>query len=231
MQRIAMAMAIMILSFSALPIVEASIQINVFNDAYIDDYDQLPTINGIPDQITNNQALFIGNGTLSSGNALEARGIMTFDIAPYSLSSLSSATLSFYGMGNAGQNLSLYIYGGDGLVTLSDYNTSASYINDLAMPIGSVDLVTIDITSDLQSYFFNVNDYAEFRIQSNYTGRFVDAEIKTGEATFPFSIPPGQIGPYLTLDFNNSPTNAVPEPATILLFGCGALGLIRRKLK
>ncbi len=215
--------------------------VDVHRDGYVEDFnrDQAVPLDGVPDAILDTNALIAGQGEFfDEFNAFrfDDRAIMTFDISPYSGLSLSSATLTGYGTrgDNSGSfdpiTGKFYLYGGDGLVGLDDFDSSATFLGDksFAADPQSFDpkLFELDVTSHLQGLLDDPTaHFAEFRVESDSPSIFINA----GETDGTYSVDTRWPGPKLALTFNQ--VAAVPEPSTLLLLsvGTGLAALLRRK--
>lgn len=215
--------------------------VDVFRDGYIEDFTRDKNVppDGVPDRLSDTNALLAGRGEFfDEFNAfnVESRAIMTFDVASFAGMQLSSAYLLGYGtrVDSTGSfdpiTGDFYLYSGDGLVGLDDYNAAADPVGSrsfAADPQGfDLALFEVDVKSSLQTLLNNSNSFAEFRVQSASPTVFINAG-ETGPASG-FSTDPRWPGPKLALEFEVNP--AVPEPATVFLLGGGlAAMMLRRK--
>jgi hypothetical protein len=223
---------------------QAFIDVNVKQDGYIDDFtkSQIDPPDGIPDRVSDTNALLAGRGEFfDQFNAfnVDSRAIVTFDLSSYAGLNLSSAYLTGFGtrVDNKGSldpiTGQFYLYSGDGLVGLDDFNAPAVLVgtNSFQADPQGFDLkpFQLDVTSSLQSLLDNGNPFAEFRVQSADPTVFINAGETAPDSGF--SKDPRWEGPKLQLAFNTNPV--VPEPATLLLLGGGwaALAIRQRRKK
>ena len=233
---LAVFIALFCYSFSA-----EAVFVDVFKDGYIDDFtrDQSTPPDGVPDRISDTNALLAGRGEFfDQFNAfnVDSRAIMTFDVSAYAGQNLLSAYLTGYGT-RADTKGSLdpitgdfYIYSGDGLVGLDDFNASASLVGSKSFASKSpfdLDPFQLDVTSSLQSFLNGSSSFAEFRVQSASPTVFINAG-ETDPASG-FSTDPRFPGPKLELAFDQR--SPVPEPATLFLLGGGLAAMRLRKRK
>ena len=215
--------------------------VDVHRDGYVEDFslDQAVPLDGTADAILDTNALIAGQGEFFdefNSFRFDDRAIMTFDIDAYSGQTLTSAYLTGYGtrVDNQGSfdpiTGRFYLYSGDGLLGLDDFDSAAAFLGDesfAADPQGfDLELFELDVTSHLQNL---LNDptahFAEFRVESDSPSVFINA----GETDGTHSVDPRWPGPKLALNFE--PVAAVPEPSSLLLlsFGTGLMAFLRRK--
>ena len=205
--------------------------LGVLEDAYINDFDNAATRDGIPNEIRNTNALLAGSGILSDGKSIESRVIMTFDLNSYLGASLSKAELTGFGRrvdswsNNDPITVGFSQYVGDGEVTLEDYSRAATYLTDVSFPNSSnftdFSQFTIDVTPAVQHALDSHSRFLEFRAASNKLTGYITA----GEVPASFTPDIGRSGPQLKL------TTAAPEPCSMVLFstGLGVLLAARRR--
>ncbi|MCR4337028.1 MAG: PEP-CTERM sorting domain-containing protein [Candidatus Omnitrophica bacterium] len=234
----------MVLSASCLTSpAKAAISVDVYRDGYIEDFTRSQVVppDGIADRISDTNALLASRGEFfDQFNAfnVDSHAIMTFDVSFYSGQNLLSAFLTGYGtrVDNRGSldpiSGEFYLYSGDGLVGLDDFNVPGDFLGSRSFQMNSagfnLDPFQVDVTSSLQDLLDSSSSFAEFRVESESASVFINAG-ETDPSTF-FSVDTRWPGPRLVLEFDQSAT-AVPEPATILMLGGGLLGGFFRKRK
>jgi hypothetical protein len=204
--------------------------LDVLEDAYINDFDNAATRDGIPNEIRNTNALLAGSGILSDGKAIESRAIMTFDLNSVLGQSLSKAELTGFGRrvdawsNNEPITVEFSQYVGDGAVTMDDYSRTAAYLTGVSLPNSSnfsdYAKFTIDVTSAVGQALAANSRFLEFRAASSKLTGYITA----GEVPAGFTPDIGRSGPQLQL-------TTVPEPCSVLLFsvGCGVLMAARKR--
>ena len=184
---------------------------NVSADAYVEDFERSGVLDGIPDRISNTNALLAAKGIVDHGIALESRSVIIFDLRAYKKgTALKFASLSGQGARvdrYTGEpiNVKLFAYAGDGVVSLEDFNTPAVLVTEFSLPGSKVafqenfQLFEIDVTETIQKLLNQGAQFAEFRMHSEGLTAYVAA----GEVPpdFLHALP----GPQLSLFF--APTN------------------------
>lgn len=221
---------------------EAVVVLDVFTDAYIEDFAAGGTLDGVPDSIFDTNSLLAGKGLLSSGAAIESRPIIIFDLSPYAGLTLNSALLSGYG-GGVDHNFApetiaanFYTIAGDGVVTLADFDRPSTLLGSHTfdgVQLGTFPFelypFSLDVTPQVQTLLGQADPFAEFRVQSDELTLLMNA----GDAAAPSNIDPRFPGPRLSLTFADA-GSAVPEPGTFGLFLTGGAGFLaarwRRRL-
>lgn len=209
--------------------------LDVYKDAYIEDYTftLTPGPDGIPDRISDTNALLASRGEFFdeyNNFNVDSHIVMTFDISQYIGKTLSSAYLTGNGRRtdtwNSGETNPIsglfYIYAGDGLITLEDFNIPATYIGEQSFapdPNNNFHLsyFALDITPYLQSLLNDpLNSYAEIRVESASPTVYIQAGEFAGiDVLYP--------GPQLAL-------TVVPEPiSSVLMLLGGGMIFLRRK--
>lgn len=207
-------------------------------DAYIDDFETSGVLDGVPDRISDTNALLPGKGMLSGGKAIDSRSITVFDLRPYQGLALGSVTLTGYGrrvdkFDPAGITVNVYVYEGDGLISLGDFNASAVYAGQTTLPelrTGQNDFAwdkfqpfEIDVTESVRSLYQDGLEFLEFRWTSDDLSGYIEAgDAEWGEYA------PVNHGPRLNVV-------VTPEPLSgaLFLLGAGVLwaGRIKRRAR
>ncbi len=198
--------------------------INVLNDAYIDDYSTLGILDGIPDRIGNTNSLLPAKGILSNGAAIQSKAIMAFDLNQFLGKEVTEAYLTGYGRrvdawtNNDPILITFYHYADDGLVSLDDFTKSATYLNAVLLPNSGTFSeflhFSINVTPVIQATLQGSKRFLEFRAEADSLSGYITA----GEVPYPFSPDIDRTGPQLSI-------TAIPEPASLLLFGLGGIAL------
>ncbi len=225
---------------SATKTVTAATIVDVHKDGYLNDFTRSTIISpdGIADEIRDTNALLSSRGIFGNFN-VDSRIIMTFDILPYASKHLTSAFLTGYGtrVDTRGSldpiSGEFYLYSGDGLVGLNDFDLPATYlgiVNFQADPAGfNLSPFQLNVTSSLQHLLNNSDHYAEFRIKTNSPTIFINAG-EVDPSSF-FTVNTLYPGPKLALTL--SEPLVTPEPSFMVLFGIGSIFMgktfLRRK--
>jgi hypothetical protein len=224
---------------------EAFVLIDVYRDGYIDDisFNQDVPLDGIPDDVYDTNALLAGRGEFFdefNNFRFDARAVMTFDVGPYAGRRLQSTELRGFGFatGSAGTPVEglFYLYEGDGIVGLDDFDVPAdfagNYTFDRASDYTALSRHTfaVDVTAPLQTLLSEDAGYAEFRLEADRPEIYLSAG-ETREPLFPLDFQDDHIrhGPRLKLVFQE--TAAVPEPSTFILLSAGLAGCAFRRRK
>jgi hypothetical protein len=223
---------VLIIFLFVTPVWADAFTLDVLEDAYINDFDNAATRDGIPNEIRNTNALLAGSGILSDGGAIESRAIMVFDLNSVLGASLSKAELTGFGRrvdawsNNEPITVEFSQYVGDGAITLEDYSRAAASLTNVSLPNSSnfsdYANFTIDVTAAVRQALDTQSRFLEFRVASGKLTGYITA----GEVPAPFTQDIGRAGPQLRLTM-------VPEPCSVLLFtaGFGVLMAARKKRK
>ena len=149
------------------------------------------------------------------------RGIVEFNI--FGLTPVSSATLTLpitlNGLTSA-QNFLVLGYTGDGTISDSDYQISASTITNFNVIVGQTGVINVDVTSFINAQIALSNQFAGFKVVWN-------------SPPSNDSIAFGGDGTFTSTNFPTLDVTATPLPAALPLFagGIGLIGLLARRRK
>ena len=157
----------------------------------------------------------------SSGNNIERRGVIEYDVSTLSGVTLNSAVLRLLDSTDAGSsNTHLSTYFADGEITLSDWSRLDTFVTTLAhlwSPLGFYD---VDITPFVQSAIDNNESYLGFVLWQSFpvngmivrggTELMLRADVEL-TVPLPLEAPP------------------IPEPCTLALLVLGGVVMVRRR--
>lgn len=252
-------MLVIVLVLKNCQIVHAADIVNVFRDAELMDItrDQALPLDGKADIVYDT---FLGISKTEALNAYrgqtyysmsDSRSVMTFDISPYAGKTLTSAVWTGYGLNYdiAGYPPPIvgkfFLSSGDGLVTLSDFNTPAAFVGKAEFPswLTGFDYkpIHLDMTAALQNLVTLGSHYAELRVESdlnladfpkfernNNPSQFdswgYSMDLEAGEAAPGEYFDPKWPGPKLAI-------TTTPEPVSSVLFLLGGGAMFCRRFQ
>ncbi|MEM7669578.1 MAG: hypothetical protein AAF317_10585 [Pseudomonadota bacterium] len=156
---------------------------------------------------------------LQSGQNI-TNSVLEFDLGPLGASAtINSMTLSVALdrlVSNLGPTaeIDIFAYGGDGAVTLADYDAPGTQVFDASIPTGGsqLDMVSFDLT-DVAPFQSQLPDLVTLRLE---TDSFASIVFLSMEQAFG-----AEFSPTLTIDFTPGSVTSVPIPGALPLFAAG----------
>ncbi len=151
---------------------------------------------------------------LAPGDTYQDRLLVEFDLSAFSNQELGQVTLDFEidpldATEPAVRAFDIFFYASDGTVELGDFGIAADYLDTIAYTVGQPGSFSIDALAETEDLLAGGDSFIGFRIEP------------IGSRN-PASIIYSQ--PILNIETAISP---VPEPATVLLLGLGAVVLVK----